>query len=198
MNRRNAQHPAQPQSKTSVSAFRHRGVNWLRRRWKKPAIKGMLWFFSNLATFVLGGFLPQLMPWAIEHFTAPHVVSIFILVYRTDQPKCTITTLSIAPGNEIKSLHISLDFPQEIHATALRRGYRKSGNNVTVSTEGSTPLFTVPPCEIASSSADKDESLTFTTSSDHHQIIVSGHDLTFYDTQNLLVALYPDETVAAT
>jgi hypothetical protein len=61
--------------------------------------------------------------------------------------------------------------------------------------EGSTPSHTEPPCEIGAASEDKNGSLGVETSSDRRQVFISGHDLTVYDTQNVLVALYPDPFV---
>lgn len=174
-------------------------INWYRKHKKRPMILAAVWAATSLFTFGMGAFVkPSLVPWYAKHFTHQHQLHILYVPWRTDQAKCTLLTFALGTVDSIDSLHISMRFNQPIHGVSLQRGYTRSGDNVNVKLGSSTPRFTSPPCEIAGPSTDKDESLTFATSSDHHQIIVSGHDVTLYDTQNLLVAIYPDETRGAT
>jgi len=174
-------------------------ISWYRKHKKKPMIIGAVWVGTSLFTFGMGAFVkPSLVPWYAKHFTHQHQLHILFLTWRTQQPKCTLLTFSIGTEDLIDSLHISLNFKQPIYAVALQRGYTRQGNNVNISLENSTPISTKPPCELGVTSTDKDQSLTFATSSDHHQILVSGSNVTLYDTQNLLVALYPDETRGGT
>lgn len=201
MNKKDTPKPRQTrrQDHTWIAAYvtspLSRFFNWCGKH-KTPAI---LWVVSNLLAFGVGNYLkPRLVPWYVEHFTHPHRLDILFIPWRTNQPKCSLATISIAPEEPIQFLHIQLTFAQDIHAIVLQRGYTRHGNNVNINVDSSMPHSTKPPCEISAQAADRDDSLTFTTSSDRHQIFINGHDITMYDTQSLLVALYPDLTGGAT
>ena len=50
-----------------------------------------------------------------------------------------------------------------------------------------------PPCNFPEKPPDRDEFLTFTVLSDGRQVIISGHNIDFYNSQTLMLAFYPDD-----
>lgn len=170
-------------------------IGWYKKREKNLLMRFVAWGVTGAFALVMASFVkPYAVSWYVRHSREQHKLNIFISGFRTDQPKCSIFTVSLAAAEKIDSLHISLWFEQEIHQTILQRGYKQNGNNITIDLSASTPRTTAAPCEMTATPTEKYESLTFTTSADHHQLFIDGHDFGLSDTQTFFVALYPDNT----
>jgi hypothetical protein len=169
---------------------------WYERHEDKKLVKLSKALLIFVAGMILSSIIkPHAAVWYVRHSKSQQALGVYSLWWRTDLPRCSLFTISLAVPEKIDTLHVSVRFKQEIHQIARQRGYQRTGNNVNIDISASTPRKTTPPCEITASQTDPDPALIFTVAADHHQLLIDGHDVTLADTQNLLVALYPDDSV---
>jgi hypothetical protein len=102
-------------------------------------------------------------------------------------PNCTVWGVTVVPTEPIRDFHLVVTFPRPITDSVVQNGV-EPGRNFRV--QGATKIG--PPCNLNAKPSDRNESLTFSISSDRRQVIVSGHDVTPYDSQTFIAAFYPD------
>jgi hypothetical protein len=101
---------------------------------------------------------------------------------------CGSYSISLVPTSSIKSLDVLFHFDQPIHDVFLTRGMHSDPLRPGIS--GNLSLGS--PCNFLTKSADPNQALTFTISSDRRGITIRGRDISLFDSQMFSVTFYPD------
>lgn len=121
--------------------------------------------------------------WGARHFSIQPVINPLIGGQEfAPMPGCTVSQVAIRPQEQFKSLHMTLFFPKAIHShrVLVERPHVNFGTLIAF------------PCDISAKESEPDPLLTFTVSTNQHEVFVSGHDLTTADMRSLLFTFYPD------
>jgi hypothetical protein len=130
--------------------------------------------------------------WIAKHLAKKQAVICQLHMQKSDtiMPDCVVWGISVVPTGNIKAFHMIVQFTKPIHDSRLViHTFTHANNNPGFM--GRTKIN--EPCEIAvDKPADRDDSLTFTVSTDRQEIIINGRDLSYYNSQTFLVTFYPD------
>src|SRR5258708_20464348 len=96
-------------------------------------------------------------------------------------PNCTFWGVTVVPTEQIRDFHLVVTFPQPITDSVVQNG-EEPGKNFRV--QGATEIG--PPCNLHANPSDRNESLTFSISSNRRQVIVTAHDVTPYTSQSFI------------
>jgi len=146
------------------------------------------WLTIVTGLFAVAVLLGNGSAWLVQRLTHRPTLECYAhLLAARNMPDCTVWGITIDPKEPMKSVHLIINFDQPISDSVLAKMV-DFGKNTGVGPHTEIDA----PCHIRAKSADPDSALTFSVSSDRHEIIIEGHDFSRYDSQSFVVTFYPD------
>lgn len=125
--------------------------------------------------------------WVESRLMRQPVVFCGAFTYSNDRfPGCSFWGLAITPTSEMTSLNVVVTFAPTIHDFVATNGL-EPGDNFEIKT---APRV-ADPCDFPDKPAGQNQLLTSSTSTDGHQIIIKGSNVTLYESQSFIAAFYP-------
>lgn len=125
----------------------------------------------------------------VEQLISPTAVVLCSITrnWKDDLPNCTYLVVMVVPPVPLSEFHMIVTLPYPVHDSVVLSG-DVPGENFRID---AAPVVG-PPCNLPDKPTGRNESLTYSVSSDGRQVIANGHDVTPYDAQSFIAGFYPD------
>jgi hypothetical protein len=167
-----------------ISAQSWKGPQHRKPKNKKKHLLAVGSGFIAIALIVVTG-STRVESWLMR-FLQP-VVFCSAFTYSNDRfPGCSFWGLAMTPTSEMTSLNVVVTFAPTIHDFVATSGL-ELGNNFGIE---AAPRV-ADPCDFPDKPAVRNQLLTSSTSTDGHQIIIKGSNVTLYESQSFIASFYP-------